>query len=246
MKTEYVKYGQNKGDYWADWIGLKKTSVTVTINTDEQRNIVHSRYVETDKDGNENLIYTQVTYTHTATVNIDCSVDKVQQKTDYIEQNANGETLKKNSNTSQYDITDKKADAAPLKDFTTTVKAVSKHRQSESKSGAQDYLEKLNKGNTHAGLAGTILGVGTTVATYTALNNVANKAIVSNPSAKKALQAVGLTSRQAYIVTKKAEIKNISKQVSKGIKNITNKSVENTANAATKNTVDKYKEKTNR
>lgn len=130
------------------------------------QNQVNSRYVETDKDGNENLIYTQVTYTHTATVNIDGSVDKVQQKTDYIEQNANGETLKKNSNTSQYDITDKKADAAPLKDFTTTVKAVSKHRQSEGKSGAQDYLEKLNKGNTHAGLAGTILGVGTTVATY--------------------------------------------------------------------------------
>lgn len=40
MKTEYVKYRQNKGDYWTEWSGLKKASVTVTINADEQRIIV--------------------------------------------------------------------------------------------------------------------------------------------------------------------------------------------------------------
>lgn len=156
------------------------------------QNQVNSRYVQTDENGNESLVYTQTTYTHTATVNTDGSIDKVQEKTSYIEQNANGETLKQSNNTSQYSITDKKADSAPLKDFTSTVKAVSEHRQSAGKSGAQDYLDKLNKGNTHAGLAGTILGftrfgaagttvgVVTTAATYVALNNVEPKDVIFN------------------------------------------------------------------
>ena len=47
MKTEYVKYRQNKGGYWTDWSGLKKTSVIVSINADEQRIIVHSSPQET-------------------------------------------------------------------------------------------------------------------------------------------------------------------------------------------------------
>ncbi|MCA6069390.1 hypothetical protein JI747_019660 [Chryseobacterium sp. RG1] len=47
MKTEYVKYRQNKGGYWTHWSGLKKTSVVVTINADEQRIIVHSSPQET-------------------------------------------------------------------------------------------------------------------------------------------------------------------------------------------------------
>lgn len=42
MKTQYVKYRENKGGYWTEWSGVKKTSVTVTINADEQRIIVHS------------------------------------------------------------------------------------------------------------------------------------------------------------------------------------------------------------
>ncbi|WPO81846.1 hypothetical protein SD427_13840 [Chryseobacterium sp. JJR-5R] len=49
MKTEYAKYRQNKGGYWTEWSGLKKTSVTVTINADEQRIIVHSSPQETYK-----------------------------------------------------------------------------------------------------------------------------------------------------------------------------------------------------
>lgn len=49
MKTEYVKYRQNKGGYWTEWSELKKTSVVVTINADEQRIIVYSNPQETYK-----------------------------------------------------------------------------------------------------------------------------------------------------------------------------------------------------
>ena len=78
------------------------------------------------------------------------------------------------------------------------------------------------------------------------LNNFANKTIISNNKARNALQKVGLSSKQAYKLTQKAEIKNISKQFSKGIKNLPNKSLENATNAIIKKTMDENKKQTDR
>lgn len=74
------------------------------------------------------------------------------------------------------------------------------------------------------------------------LNNFANKTIISNNKARNALQKMGLTSKQAYKFTKKAEIKEISRQFSKGIKNLPNKSLENATNAYIKNKIDRNKD----
>lgn len=156
------------------------------------KNQVNSRYIQTDKSGNESLVYTQTTYTHTAKVNTDGSIDDVQENISHVEQNSDGKTLSKSSENKEYKITDSKAESAPLKDFTATVKAVAQHRETVGQSGAQDYLNKLNKANgdaglvgtilgfTKAGLPGTIIGVATTVATYGGLNNIEPKDVTFN------------------------------------------------------------------
>lgn len=79
------------------------------------------------------------------------------------------------------------------------------------------------------------------------LDKIANKVnLNSNSKAKNFVQKVtGLSSRASSTVSKKVDVKGISKQLSNGIKNSTNKAVENTTNATTKKTVDKIKDKTN-
>lgn len=68
----------------------------------------------------------------------------------------------------------------------------------------------------------------------------------SNAKAKSFVQKItGLNSRTSSNISKKLDIKAVSKQVSNGVKNFTNKTVENSTNAATKNKVDKVKDKTN-
>ncbi|WP_175620826.1 DUF6443 domain-containing protein [Chryseobacterium schmidteae] len=84
------------------------------------------------------------------------------------------------------------------------------------------------------------------LAKTTKLNNVANKVhLNSNTKAKNFVQkATGLSSRASNTVSKKVDVKGISKQLSNGIKNSTNKAVENTVNIKTKATVDNIKKKT--
>ncbi|WP_394665914.1 DUF6443 domain-containing protein [uncultured Chryseobacterium sp.] len=179
------------------------TDIKVTFNPEKHstdgpetvtmQNQSNSRYVQTDGDGNESLIYTQTIYTHQATVGTDGNISNVNETISYVEQNADGQTLKKSKSTNQYNINDAKASSAPLKDFTSTVKAISQHRLSENKSGAQDYLERLNAGNTNAGTVATALGfvdkyareggflaLGTAIVTYAALNNVSPKDVIFN------------------------------------------------------------------
>ncbi|MEG0926891.1 MAG: RHS repeat-associated core domain-containing protein [Chryseobacterium sp.] len=68
----------------------------------------------------------------------------------------------------------------------------------------------------------------------------------SNAKAKNFVQKItGFSSRTSNNISKKLDIKGVSKQVSNGVKNFTNKTVENSTNAATKNKVDKVKDKTN-
>lgn len=40
--TKYAKYRQNKGGYWTEWSGVKKTSVVVEVNAAEQKIFVYS------------------------------------------------------------------------------------------------------------------------------------------------------------------------------------------------------------
>jgi hypothetical protein len=68
----------------------------------------------------------------------------------------------------------------------------------------------------------------------------------SNAKAKNFVQKItGFNSRASNNISKKLDIKAVSKQLSNGIKNFTNKTVENSTNAATKNKVDKVKDMTN-
>ncbi|MGA9213562.1 hypothetical protein [Kaistella sp.] len=85
------------------------------------------------------------------------------------------------------------------------------------------------------------------LAKTTKLDKVANKVnLNSNTKAKNFVQkATGLSSRTSSSISKKVDVKGISKQLSNGIKNSTNKAVENSVNATTKNSVDKLKDKTN-
>ncbi|MEG0926848.1 hypothetical protein [Chryseobacterium sp.] len=78
------------------------------------------------------------------------------------------------------------------------------------------------------------------------LDKIANKLnLNSNTKAKNFVQkATGLSSRTSSSISKKVDVKGISKQLSNGIKNVTNKSAENAINARTKTTVDNIKKKT--
>ncbi|WP_106915756.1 DUF6443 domain-containing protein [Chryseobacterium aurantiacum] len=78
------------------------------------------------------------------------------------------------------------------------------------------------------------------------LDKIANKVnLNSNTKAKNFVQkATGLSSRTSSSISKKVDVKGISKQLSNGIKNVTNKSAENAINARTKTTVDNIKKKT--
>ncbi|WP_121488255.1 RHS repeat domain-containing protein [Chryseobacterium sp. 7] len=68
----------------------------------------------------------------------------------------------------------------------------------------------------------------------------------SNAKAKSFVQKItGFSSRTSNNISKKLDIKAVSKQLSNGVKNFTNKTVENSTNAATKNKVDKVKDMTN-
>ncbi|WP_167375275.1 hypothetical protein [Chryseobacterium oleae] len=80
----------------------------------------------------------------------------------------------------------------------------------------------------------------------TKLNSIANKVnLNSNTKAKNFVQKVtGLSSRTSNNISKKLDIKGISKQLSNGIKNSTNKVVENTSNAVLNKPISKIKDKT--
>ncbi|BFO68623.1 hypothetical protein KCF3NO3_46060 [Chryseobacterium sp. KCF3-3] len=68
----------------------------------------------------------------------------------------------------------------------------------------------------------------------------------SNAKAKNFVKKItGFSSRRSSNVSKKLDVKAVSKQVSNGVKNFTNKTVENSTNEVTKNKVDKVKDKTN-
>ncbi|SEH33975.1 RHS repeat domain-containing protein, partial [Chryseobacterium culicis] len=79
------------------------------------------------------------------------------------------------------------------------------------------------------------------------IDKLANKVnLNSNAKAKSFVQKItGLSSRKSNIISKKLDIKSVSKQLSNGVKNFSNKTVENSTNAATKNKVDKVKDITN-